>query len=223
MLLVVDVGNTQTVIGLIDGGASSPTGASPPCGTARATRWPACCRASSRCSASACRDVVDEVAVASVVPRLTAQWVVMSEKHLGSRRSCSARRAHRHAHPAQNPAEVGADRIANAVAATSVRRAGDRGRLRHLDQLRRRHGQRRLRGRLDRARRRRSRWRRSRACGQAVNVDVSEPGRAIGRDRPRPAVGAVYGFAGQVDGIVGAIRGELGKAAPVVATAAWPR
>ena len=59
--------------------------------------------------------MVDEVAVASVVPRLTAQWVTMSERH----RSCAVRLG-----PARtgmrillkNPAEVGADRIANAVA-----------------------------------------------------------------------------------------------------------
>jgi type III pantothenate kinase len=56
-------------------------------------------------------------------------------------------------------------------------------------------------------------------AARLTKVDVSEPGRAIGRDTTEAMQsGAVYGFAGQVDGIAEAIRGELGVAAAVVAT-----
>ena len=56
-------------------------------------------------------------------------------------------------------------------------------------------------------------------AARLTKVDVSEPGHAIGRDTTEAMQsGAVYGFAGQVDGIAEAIRAELGAQAPVVAT-----
>ena len=51
-----------------------------------------------------------------------------------------------------------------------------------------------------------------------MKVDYVEPETAIGKTTQSPAVGIVYGFAGQVDGIVAAIRRELGVEAQVVAT-----
>jgi type III pantothenate kinase len=56
-------------------------------------------------------------------------------------------------------------------------------------------------------------------AARLTKVDLDEPGQAIGRDTTEALrSGAVYGFAGQVDGIAEAIRAELGAAAPVVAT-----
>ena len=64
------------------------------------------------------REAIDEVAIASVVPRLTSQWQLMCEKHLqitpfiigpGTRTGMRILM--------KNPTEVGADRIVNAVAA----------------------------------------------------------------------------------------------------------
>jgi type III pantothenate kinase len=50
-------------------------------------------------------------------------------------------------------------------------------------------------------------------------VDFSDPPAVIGKTTVSALQsGLVYGFAGQVDGIVQAIRGELGAEAPVVAT-----
>jgi type III pantothenate kinase len=50
-------------------------------------------------------------------------------------------------------------------------------------------------------------------------VDFSEPPSVVGKTTVAGLQsGLVYGFAGQVDGIVAAIRGELGVDAPVVAT-----
>jgi type III pantothenate kinase len=56
-------------------------------------------------------------------------------------------------------------------------------------------------------------------AARLVKVDYIEPPRVIGRTTATALQsGLVYGFAGQVDGIVAAIRGELGVDAPAVAT-----
>jgi type III pantothenate kinase len=56
-------------------------------------------------------------------------------------------------------------------------------------------------------------------AARLVKVDFVEPPAAIGKTTATALQsGVVYGFAGQVDGIVEAIRGELGVEAPVVAT-----
>ena len=50
-------------------------------------------------------------------------------------------------------------------------------------------------------------------------VDFAEPPAVIGKTTTSALQsGLVYGFAGQVDGIVGRMRGELGDTAPVIAT-----
>ena len=56
-------------------------------------------------------------------------------------------------------------------------------------------------------------------AARLVDVEYAEPPSAIGKTTVASLQsGVVYGFAGQVDGIVAAIRRELGVAAPVVAT-----
>jgi type III pantothenate kinase len=56
-------------------------------------------------------------------------------------------------------------------------------------------------------------------AARLVKVDFVEPPAAIGKTTATALQsGVVYGFAGQVDGIVAAIREELGLDAPVVAT-----
>lgn len=118
MLLAVDVGNTQTVAGLMDDGRvvnhwrvatvrhrTADELAGLLYGLLRLEDWNP-------------REVVTEVAIASVVPRLTSQWQLMCEKHLhlnafvigpGTRTGMRILM--------KNPTEVGADRIVNAVAA----------------------------------------------------------------------------------------------------------
>ena len=52
-----------------------------------------------------------------------------------------------------------------------------------------------------------------------MKVDFVEPPQVIGKTTATALQsGLVYGFAGQVDGIVDAIRGELGVEAPAIAT-----
>jgi type III pantothenate kinase len=56
-------------------------------------------------------------------------------------------------------------------------------------------------------------------AARLVKVDIADPPSAIGRTTATALQsGLVYGFAGQVDGIVAAIREELGVEAQVVAT-----
>jgi type III pantothenate kinase len=56
-------------------------------------------------------------------------------------------------------------------------------------------------------------------AARLVKVDYSEPPSVIGKTTVAGLQsGLVYGFAGQVDGIVTAIRGELGADAKAVAT-----
>jgi type III pantothenate kinase len=56
-------------------------------------------------------------------------------------------------------------------------------------------------------------------AARLIKVDFVEPPGVIGKTTASGLQsGLVYGFAGQVDGIVEAIRGELGAEAPVVAT-----
>jgi type III pantothenate kinase len=56
-------------------------------------------------------------------------------------------------------------------------------------------------------------------AARLVKVDFVAPETAIGKTTESALrSGLVYGFAGQVDGIVGRIRGELGEKAPAVAT-----
>jgi type III pantothenate kinase len=56
-------------------------------------------------------------------------------------------------------------------------------------------------------------------AARLVKVDFVAPETAIGKTTESALrSGLVYGFAGQVDGVVGRIRGELGEEAPVVAT-----
>ena len=56
-------------------------------------------------------------------------------------------------------------------------------------------------------------------AARLVKVDYVEPPQVIGKTTAGALQsGLVYGFAGQVDGIVGAIRKELGVEAPVIAT-----
>src|SRR5919106_684846 len=56
-------------------------------------------------------------------------------------------------------------------------------------------------------------------AARLVKVDFAPPPSVIGKTTVGGLQsGLVYGFAGQVDGIVGRIRGELGDTAPVIAT-----
>src|SRR4051794_7836555 len=215
MLLAVDVGNTQTVFGLYDGAQLGE-------------RW--------RIATEAQRtgdelgallddfldfDALDGICLSSTVPRLIREYEHVAERWAkvpllliapGVKLGIPIK------HDA--PHEIGPDRLVNAVAAKEkygapaivadfgtstnfdvVSQAGEYvggvlapGIEVSMDALFAR-------------------------AARLVKVDYAEPPTVIGKTTEAALrSGLVYGFAGQVDGIVDAIRGELGADAPVVAT-----
>ena len=215
MLLAVDVGNTQTVFGLYDGAELGE-------------RW--------RIATEAHRtgdelgallgdfldlSAIDGICLSSTVPRLIREYEHLAERWakapllvLGPGVKTGI------AIHYDDPREVGPDRIANAIAAKErfgapvivvdfgtstnfdiVAPEGDYvggvlapGIETSMDALFAR-------------------------AARLVKVDYVEPPSVIGKTTAGGLQsGLVYGFAGQVDGIVEAIRGELGADAPVVAT-----
>lgn len=215
MLLAVDVGNTQTVFGLFDG-------------ERLVDHW--------RVATETRRTgdelgimlggfldlgIVEGICLASTVPPLVRAYEEVAERWArapilivgpGTRTGIQIRY--------DDPREVGPDRIVNAVAASAKYGAPcivvDFGTSTNFDVVS--------------------------AAGEYVGgvlapgieismdalfqraarltkVDFSEPPAVIGKTTVAALQsGLVYGFAGQVDGIVEAIRGELGVDAPVVAT-----
>jgi type III pantothenate kinase len=221
MLLVVDVGNTQTHFGVFDH-TDVPT-----------EHWRfATVRDSTGDELGAALSNllalrglsfadVDESIVSSTVPQLSEQWNVMAERYLGHEMLVVGPSL-RTGMPIRydNPHEVGADRIANAVAAYERVRGAcvvvDFGTAITYDVVS--------------------------AAGEYLGGIIT-PGAEISIDalyeraaklpkvelaRPRSLIGKstvdairsgiVYGFAGQVDAIVRRLRAELGSATKVIAT-----
>jgi type III pantothenate kinase len=221
MLLVVDVGNTQTHIGLMDGADVVGEWRLATVRHRTSDEIAGLLQGFLSLQGIQLRDAVDEVGMASVVPRLTQQWVEMCDKHLGVEAFVvgpGARTGMRIA--MKNPAEVGADRIVNAVAAFEkyggpcivadygtattfdvISAAGDYlggaiapGIEVSLEALTTR-------------------------AAKLIKVELVEPEHAIGKSTTEALQsGAVYGFAGEIEGIVHAIWDELGERTPVIAT-----
>ncbi len=222
MLLVVDVGNTQTHFGVF-----------PADSDAIAEHWRfATVRESTRDELGAALSNllalrglrfadIDASIVGSTVPQLSEQWTEMSRRYLGHEMLVVGPSI-RTGMPIRydNPREVGADRLANAIAAyqrnhdtcvvvdfgtaityDAVSSAGEYlggiitpGAEISIDAL------------YERA-------------AMLPKVELAEPRSLIGKstvDAIRS--GIVFGFAGQVDGIVRRLRGELGPGTTVIAT-----
>ncbi len=207
MLLAVDVGNTQTVLGLFDG-------------ERLADHW--------RIATDRSRtgdelgvllgglvdvDVVDGICLASTVPALVREWELLAERWAeapllvvgpGVRTGIPIRY--------DDPREVGPDRIVNSVAA--MKRYGapaivvDFGTSTNFDVVSPAGEY--VGGVLAPGIETSMEALFSRAA-RLVKVDYVEPPSVIGKTTVAGLQsGVVYGFAGQVDGIVEAIRGELG-------------
>ena len=222
MLLVVDVGNTQTHFGVFPRGEDTVS-----------EHWRfATVRDSTSDELGAALsnllalrglgfDEINSSIVSSTVPQLSEQWTAMARRYLGHEMLVVGS-AIRTGMPIRidNPREVGADRLVNAVAAyervrdtcvvvdfgtaityDAVSRAGEYlggiispGAEISIDAL------------YERA-------------AKLPKVELAEPRALIGKstvDAIRS--GIVYGFAGQVEGIVRRLRAELGPATPVIAT-----
>src|SRR4051812_21173057 len=220
MLLAVDVGNTQTVLGLWDG-------------ERLAARWRVATQPQLTADDLAValdgllalhrhtRSGVDALAVSSTVPALGAEWARLGERHLGVD-PLVVGTGIRSGMPVlmDNPREVGPDRIVNSVAAyaryggpcivvdfgtattfDAVSRAGEYvgGVLAPGIEIS-------MEALFARA-------------ARLTKVDLGAPRTTIGKSTVAALQsGAVFGFAGQVDGVVARMRAELGGSATTVAT-----
>ena len=221
MLLVVDVGNTQTVIGLVEGGEVVNDWRIATVRHRTGDEIAGLLQGFFSLQDLRPVDAIDEVGIASVVPRLTMQWVEMCEKHLGVTPFVvgpGARTGMRIL--MKNPSEVGADRIVNAVAAYE-RYGGpcivaDFGTATTFDVVSREGDY--LGGAIAPGIEVSLEALTTRAA-KLIKVELVAPEHAIGKSTTEALqAGAVYGFAGEVEGIVHAIRKELGERARVVAT-----
>jgi type III pantothenate kinase len=215
MLLAVDVGNTQTVLGLYDGDelrddwrvATERTRTGDELGVLLAGMLDL--------------DEIDGVCLASTVPalvreweRLAARWIEASILVVGPGVKTGIPIRY------DDPREVGPDRIVNSVAAKHAYGAPvivvDFGTSTNFDVVSQ-DGEY-VGGVLAPGIETSMEALFARAA-RLVKVDYVEPPSVIGKTTVGGLQsGVVYGFAGQVDGIVAAIRGELGVEARVVAT-----
>jgi type III pantothenate kinase len=221
VLLVVDVGNTQTHLGVIDGGAVVDEWRIATVRHRTSDEIAGLLQGFFSIKGRRLTDAVDEVGVASVVPRLTQQWVEMGEKHLGIAAFVvgpGARTGMRIA--TRNPQEVGADRIVNAVAAYETYGGpcivADYGTATTFDVISSDGDY--LGGAIAPGIEVSLEALTSRAA-KLIKVELVEPEHAIGKSTTEALQsGAVYGFAGEVEGVVHAIWAELGAKCPVIAT-----
>jgi type III pantothenate kinase len=221
MLLVVDVGNTQTHFGMFDAGdvlsehwrfATVRDSTGDELGAALSNLL-------------ALRGLsfadVDRSIVSSTVPQLSEQWTAMAERYLGHKMLVVGPSI-RTGMPIRydNPHEVGADRLANAVAAyervrgacvvvdfgTAITYDVVSGAGEYLGGIITPGAEISIDALYDRA-------------AKLPKVELIAPRSLIGKstvDAIRS--GIVYGFAAQVDGIVRRLRDELGPSTKVIAT-----
>jgi len=221
MLLVVDVGNTQTHVGLSSGGDVVDEWRIATVRHRTSDEIAGLLQGFFSLQGTRLREAVDEVGIASVVPRLTQQWVEMCDRHLGVDAFVvgpGARTGMRIA--MKNPAEVGADRIVNAVAAFEMYGGpcivADYGTATTFDVVSAEGDY--LGGAIAPGIEVSLEALTTRAA-RLIKVELVEPEHAIGKSTTEALQsGAVYGFAGEIEGIVHAIWEELGERARVIAT-----
>ena len=220
MLLAVDVGNTQTVLGLFDG-------------ERLAEHWRVATEAERTGDELAALlsdllslrglgfDDVSAICLSSAVPLLVRSYQELAERHIGApllvlgpgtRTGIPIRY--------DDPREVGPDRIANAVAARERYGAPcivvDFGTSTNFDAV---SAQGEYVGGVLAPGIEVSMDALFARAARLTKVDFVEPETVIGKTTVSALQsGLVYGFAGQVDGIVERIRAELGDNAPVIAT-----
>ena len=220
MLLALDVGNTQTHIGLFDGERLAESFRLATDRDATADRL-----AALLASLLGLRDLsmgdLDAAIVSSVVPKLGREFELLSERYFagalqvvgpGLKTGMPIR--------IDNPHEVGADRVVNAVAAYD-RFGGacisvDFGTTINYDVV---SAEGELLGAIFTPGIEISMEALSERAAKLPKVDIEPPKELIGRSTVAAIQsGIVYGFAGQVDGIVGRLREEMGDEITAIAT-----
>jgi type III pantothenate kinase len=221
MLLVVDVGNTQTHFGVVRAHTE----------LAEHWRFATVRQSTSDQLGAALSNLlalrgftfadIDASIVSSTVPQLSEQWTAMAERYLGHR-ILVVGPSIRTGMPIRidNPREVGADRLVNAVAAYDRVRDGcivvDFGTAITYDAV---SPEGEYLGGIISPGAEISIEALTERAAKLPRVELAEPRSLIGKstvDAIRS--GIVYGFAGQVDGIVRRMREELGQDTKVIAT-----
>jgi type III pantothenate kinase len=220
VLLALDVGNTQTHIGIFDGEELLESFRVHTDRDATADKL-----ASELSGLLALRDhslrELDAAIVSSVVPQLGHEYEQLSERYFaGALLVVGPGLKTGMPILMDNPHEVGADRIVNAVAA--YERFGspcisvDFGTTINYDVV---SADGEYIGGVIAPGVEISLEALSRRAARLFNIDLVEPTQTIGKNTQAAVLaGTIYGFAGQVDAIVGRIRAELGEEAPAVAT-----
>ncbi len=225
MLLAIDVGNTQTHVGMFreDDLVEHWRFATVPFATA--DELATVCSSLLGLSELRLRDV-DAAVVSSVVPSLAREYEQFMQRYLngngtlvgpGLRTSMPIR--------IDNPHELGPDRLVNALAAYDRVGAAciavDFGTAINYDVVSRRGEY--LGGVISPGIEISLEALASRAA-RLPRVDIEKPRHAIGKGTQEAIqAGVVYGFAGQVDAILGRLREELGEEATAIATGGFAK
>ncbi len=227
MLLAIDVGNTQTVVGVYEGSTLRhrwrvATNKLHTCDELRVKLLPLLNSENMGFSD------IHGVALASVVPALTDAWCQATKQMIGARAVvCTADTADGlfDAGDYPNPREIGADRIADCVAARSLYGAPvavvDFGTATNMEVIDREGGF--AGGIIAPGVETSSRALFSHATKLGA-IELVNPHTAIGRNTAQAMqVGIVYGEADRVDGLIERVFEQLGYRAPVVATGGLAR
>ena len=223
LLLAIDVGNTQTHIGLFDGEDLIEHWRVHTARTATADELAIVLNALLRLSGRTLNDV-DSAMVSCVVPALSTEYDEVRRRYMDGKgalvgpelRTGMAIRI-------DNPRELGADRLVNAVAAWD--RVGgaciavDFGTALNYDVV---SPEGEYLGGVISPGVEISIEALTQRAAALPKVQLAAPRAAIGRGTMEAIQsGVIYGYAGQVDGIVGRLREELGEEATAIATGGW--
>ncbi len=221
MLLAVDVGNTQTHVGLFDGEELVADWRFHTARTATADELALVLNAILQMRGLTLRDDVDAAMISCVVPALATEYDEMRSRYLEGRGALVGPTL-KTGMPIRidNPRELGADRLANAVAAYDkvggACIAVDFGTAINYDVV---SSQGEYLGGVISPGIEISIEALTQRAAKLPRVDLEPPGRAIGRGtREAIQAGVVFGFAGQVDAVVSRLREELGEEATAIAT-----
>ena len=220
MLLVVDVGNTQTHLGLFEGDALQEQFRFATVRDSTADELGAALR-NLLALRSLSFAVIDASIVSSTVPRLAPEWTRMAERYLGHKMPAVGPGV-RTGMPIRmdNPREVGADRLVNAVAAYERTESAcivvDFGTAITYDAVSQEGA---YLGGIIAPGVEISMEALTERAAKLPKIDLIAPRSLIGKSTVDAIrAGVIYGFAAQVDGIVERMRDELGAETEAIAT-----
>ena len=220
MLLVVDVGNTQSHVGLFDSEDLLEHWRFHTSRTATADELAVSVTALLRLRDLGLADI-EALSVSCVVPALAQEYDQLIARYLEGRGALvGPGDPHGHAHQDRQPTRAGGRQAGERGGGFRPRRRSlHRSGLRHRRELRRGLPLRGVPGRRDRAGIEISLEALSQRAAALPRIRLEAPESAIGRGTLSAIQsGVIYGYAGQVDGLVGRIREELGEEAPTIAT-----